>query len=1131
MRKSDQLEVRVVQQLIVEDAPHLLNDLRLRSDPTLAKCLETIQTSRKIRAQHGFWNSSRRGAIQDERTNADTEAFRRLRHLLEHDQNVQARTLEAVKKRISRHYQYNPTSVPFELFQNADDASAERYEKLVCDTPANVMCYHIGTKSVAVQHYGRCINQVPAEASADPASHPWSDDLWKMIVLGLSNKQLGKDSSHEVEVTGEFGLGFKSVFLCSRQPRILSGQLVCEISGGLFPKSLDRRVFDKYLNGLAPEVRRATTIIELPLDDEENGDFDGNGGQESEPEAHHFMERFVGIAHVLVVFARHIRRIELLEERAKAPCSTFWQDEPVPGVSHCFTGVLVPFPDLGWSKSGPRDGCLRAELPKKALVLRTSTHCGALLLVHDGRKFQPLPDDVPTLWVTAPTGERLKVGFALNARFSLDPGRAQLGRESPENDQIALELGRELGQRFVALFEHQQRVGWGKFCEDLGLDARADQYEFWDSLWELLGPSLAKLVDDTSDAGRILRAVFWGPDGAASRLYRECAALPARLKGARFRNVLTAMPDVRLSVSGILAEDDGYCLMCVYDWPAFVNRVSGGHVISERLVAAPLRPLMSNPESRVPQACGLTELLSWEVSDLHVSVKDADRFGKLFVDDAIKKCERHEEKRLIDVLRQFGFKNRSGDFELSGKLLVGHQPHGAPLDARKDERMRAAFAPKNRVLSGEYTAAGVAFFELCRERLDARAEQLAEWVLNASDDDARSAARNYLAEGELGRAVQRTIKDRGGIEGTWLEDIAESQEFKAMSAEQRGQLVGLLSEDLGHLVVDALLESPVVLIPQTHRDPGQVLGNIYNWWQTEGHRRTANYERRTYPNGGLHYLIGERDERFRKDWSVLFLIGLTHTMGRTVAQQHRDFLRKCDHEGYLDMIADSEREPSNWMKWIDDFLDRQIDDSRFLQWMKQFVGIYQVSRHLDIYIGAFESVNQIDRQFELTQIVNPRSSVLYQGGGFDAPPLSRVLGMGQCFVLRELVRNGIIKNNKAHQHCYVPVKRVRDLLMYLGCDGLTQATRKWELSREIHRFLCDHIGLEKARFNLAFDIPLQIIAEDEDLQARFLDDTVAFDDTEDDLWSMPDGVTEEAKTENDTALNGEHISRDPEVEN
>lgn len=160
------------------------------------------------------------------------------------------------------------------------------------------------------------------------------------------------------------------------------------------------------------------------------------------------------------------------------------------------------------------------------------------------------------------------------------------------------------------------------------------------------------------------------------------------------------------------------------------------------------------------------------------------------------------------------------------------------------------------------------------------------------------------------------------------------------------------------------------------------------------------------------------------------------------------------------MIAASGRASEKWTGWIDDYLVNRLDDAKFLQWMKQFVGIYQVSRHLDVYINAFESVQMFDRQFTLEEITRLSQSPEFQGSGMNAPQLTRVLGIGQSFVLRELVRNGVITNTKAHRHCYVPVKRVRDLLTYLGCPDLNQTSRKWELSRKIHRFLYDILGKE-----------------------------------------------------------------------
>jgi len=551
-------------------------------------------------------------------------------------------------------------------------------------------------------------------------------------------------------------------------------------------------------------------------------------------------------------------------------------------------------------------------------------------------------------------------------------------------------------------------------------------------------------------------------------------------------------------VKGVLAKDDGYGLMCVRDWPAFKERLGDGHVISDR-IASQLRTLLDCPLSGAKKVYDLTDLLEWEIANQCVAPEDARRFGEVFVGDALQKCDREEEVRLRKRLRDLHFKNRMGDFAPAGRLIVGHQPQGAPSEARSDERKRAMFAPEDRVLSGEYSAVGLAFFEICRERLSAPANELAEWVLRADTGAKRSGACNYLADGELNRAVIAEIKQRGGTQGTWLEGFIKSNKFEEMTPTQQGQLVGLVSDLQGQRVMDAIARNPEQGSDSTHANPAEVLKRIHRWWSEKGNHFTRDYERRTYPNGGLQHLTGNRGDRFRKDWVVLFLLGQTHTMGRAIAEQHREFLRECDRKGRLDMFASSERDPAQWMSWINEFLDRPQDDAQFFQWMKQFVGIYQVSRHLDDYIHAFESVERFHVQFTLEEITWPSQSPGLQGGGIDAPTLTRVLGIGQCFVLRELLRKGIIKNAKAHQHCYVPVKRVRELLTYLGCQGLDQTSRKWNLSRDIHRFLCDHLGIEASHFGLTFDIPLQVIAENDELQNEFFNARFAFDDSDDDL--------------------------------
>lgn len=555
LRESDQLEIRITQQLILEDAEFLLGQLGLQSDRVFGPLLAELTKHKRLRAErdHNEKRFQRKSSwTESEIEEEHNTPNQRLRELLERDGDGQHRVLMAVRNRIQGHNQYNAAAIPFELFQNADDACEERKQLLAGAVECDTVRYFIDDKFLAIQHCGRCVNQVPP--GEDPRTHKLSDDLRKMVTLWLSSKDAVDTVTSDVQLTGKFGLGFKSVFLVSDRPTILSGRIACEIVGGVFPKYLsveEQLRYSRYSTSLTEDARREVTVIALPLADDDEAD--------SEVEATDFtrvspvVDRFIDLAHLLVVFSRQLRRIEVHIDDTAQWASTSWHDTSVPGVTHCFKGSLAPLPTLEHIQSAIS---ARGSETQRALVLRCVRHSGALVLRHDGRKFLSMPDEVPTLWVTAPTQHCLRTGFVLNAAFSLDPGRAQLGRESPENERIARDLGRELGERLVALFKHSSQVGWRQFCADVGLDPAADEHTVWDSLWDLLGPSLSALPA-SSDAAVLLRQVFWGEDGAAERFYKECAVLPSRLKGASFRDHLSTLSQIKFSVSGVLSSDDG----------------------------------------------------------------------------------------------------------------------------------------------------------------------------------------------------------------------------------------------------------------------------------------------------------------------------------------------------------------------------------------------------------------------------------------------------------------------------------------------------------------------------------------------------------------------------------------------
>src|SRR5262249_35438429 len=142
-------------------------------------------------------------------------AREQLRDLLENRQETQRHILAAIRHRIADYYQYKPDSVPFELFQNAEDAYAELFHffpEAAAGGRLPEPFFRLvaqGNRVVFLQA-GRRINQYPADC--DGSVHGFDNDLWKMSVLSLSNKGQSEDQP-AAAVTGKFGLGFKSVFL------------------------------------------------------------------------------------------------------------------------------------------------------------------------------------------------------------------------------------------------------------------------------------------------------------------------------------------------------------------------------------------------------------------------------------------------------------------------------------------------------------------------------------------------------------------------------------------------------------------------------------------------------------------------------------------------------------------------------------------------------------------------------------------------------------------------------------------------------------------------------------------------------------------------------------------------------
>ncbi len=284
--------------------------------------------------------------------------------------------------------------------------------------------------------------------------------------------------------------------------------------------------------------------------------------------------------------------------------------------------------------------------------------------------------------------------------------------------------------------------------------------------------------------------------------------------------------------------------------------------------------------------------------------------------------------------------------------------------------------------------------------------------------------------------------------------------------------------------------------PIAEIDPGEVLEKIYTWWEDEGAEWIEKYEKDTYPGGSFpsieaHFFQRDRDQR--QAWLSLFLLGCMHTMGRAEPGQHRNFLHMCEQRGWLTTFAEENAPATKWMGILEGYLEEQVEQAEYYHWMRQFVGIFQMSRWLNDYVDVFLGIERRPKPFSLHLITRPRADSDLGGGGPDGPPITRALGIGACFVFRELRRNGILTNPLANPHCFVPVRRVRDLFAQIGCDGVHFESGVG-VSVQMHDFLVQYLGPDQATFNNTFDLPFLTITNNPSLRQKFFGTVYVYKD-------------------------------------
>jgi hypothetical protein len=1033
LEQTRQLDIATARRMILDNIAFYLRQLSIRDDnlkKLLTCCDNAQQRLAELQEDHGKDNSSYLSTA--ERTYR--EAIDTLGHKIENDQALRDAVLAGVRSRV-RDSQYRSDSIPFEMFQNADDAVVElgqiqAYPDTGCEIPdtARRLVIEYGPERLRLLHWGRSLNdRGPMGFKGDERG--FGRDLKKMLVLS------GSDKHPDAGVTGRLGLGFKSVLLVCDRPRIVSGRLAVEIVGGILPASwFDPAEARECLRRNSNEYPTLPgTLIELTAVDD--------------AKQREVLKRFKRLAGMLCVFARAIRRIDLRGEHTEAP-GRHYQWSPTELVAGLEIGSLhLESPDWGNQSN--------------ALCLRTDQ--GSLLFALGPSGFRPLPDDVPAVWVTAPTIESAVLGFAINGSFGLDPGRARLAAENAENLERAERLGTATGLIMKKLLEATTDE-WPQYRERLQLAAELNAHDFWKGVW--IGLTQMWLGRQRDAAGELARATL-------RQLIETLADLPRAVPNGlpNPHGAMVSKQDIRFELAAALGTAE--VASTLYYWPRFIARYERAATVTEAIGAILKHCQLATLTSIGPAA--LLKLCNEQVEPV-----DAVALGRILdeTEDAIP----WDKGDLRDLLRKMQFRAQDGSWKSAHQLLTDGRLGGE--SAIVEEQMRFAVAPLDRRLRGEYAdqpdgAVAIELFMRCRERLEADARELATWIRAAEDDTLRIASLQLLARSDRRGEIAAQVRGRDWLISARGRDelLQAAQLTLPEQAELRRLLAG---DDLIHRAIQiemAAAESSPVDVGW-NIDLKTALERIYDWWGQNREDLGQEYQKKLYPWEVNLTENVETGRICRSSWLTLFALGAFQSVSWRDDGRNRNFLALCKDRGWWQIFSERDPRdcPDQWMDIIEQYAESQHDDQQWAEWVAQFPNLYRLARWLDEYIELFKSIERHNAPFAIDSIVAPRAESAYQGGGYDAPPINRTLKVGKHLVIRELLRYRILTNPHAVPYAYAPTAQICRLFRGFAVEV--------ESSTAINQLLVQHLCADHAKFQNDYDVPLRLVAGDPGLQAQ-----------------------------------------------
>lgn len=922
------------------------------------------------------------------------------------DSALATELLSAVRRKIED-FGYSTSRVLFELFQNADDAYRQH------DGAATDACFRVellsdGSGGFRVVHWGRPINHMGHDAE-EGRRLGHDRDLLNMLLMNFSEKRPGDD------LTGKFGLGFKSVHVLTNSVGIASGFIALRTFGGFLPAPWPEGI-DAGASRKRPDGRKAT-VIDVPFLAETAAD-----GAEA-------IDAFKSAVTWLPAFARTIRRVEI--------------DGDAPLAVGCSVAPLLDERDICIvSISGRyRERALRLDL--------SSGFC--LLLSVDTAGPCAFPGELRRLWNLAPLEEKLRSGWLLNGPFDVDPGRTGLAGSIADRQKKFRALGRVLGARLLRLHD-LAHADWRRFAESLDLDASgaAAWNIFWSHLFDVLEPDL----DD--DLARCLHA-----DGRGySHIAGQRRVVPTRLP-TPFASLVQAS-EVDHYTDGALSDPATFGK--VKSWPA-LTQLRDRMITSE--VAGQLRKL--GFENARPLR--FSDLLRRQVGEgKRVSPELARTLGLAVTPKSLQKMPLVGElDESLDVARQALFLAQDGTWRTAQLPSFG----AADDD---EERRWCAFAPANHLLDERYTGSALEFFRVARQRsgFGPRARELGLWLaeISGEDGDRQTAALRYVIDGRQGRELAVEIWRNRPAWLPWpASQLRNSRLLSGWTEKEKDDLLYALQGR------DAFQPPPPA--PSSPAEPETVLAAIHAWWSSEAAGLRPQYSERTYPGffSPMQLLEGEGRTAWFTMFALACFQSFGRSQDGQhrsfVETGHRE---GWWHELAESRPPDDK---GSWLERLERWSAPDRFDQQYLIWRRTFVDLYSVARWLDEYREIMLKLPRIIEDhgiIALNGALQPSYWAPAMRLCIDAAPMNRSLGIGMNWMIREMLRHRVYEARNERlmaPYGWAPSERVRTLLNALGA-GVGDRPDK-ETSRTIHDFVTRHLGIDRRRFDGDFDLPLQLI--------------------------------------------------------